>query len=293
MRHLLNKGITMKERARIASVFGTMAVTVTTLGAQLPARLPAESAPLRSAARVAAVSHGSWVQGPGDYTVTICEAGCTINGPRGTSIIMTIEAWGAGGGGGGGQRDATGRKSGTNGGGGGGGGGYTPSTTGNGNIVVPASGTLVLHVHVGAGGASGNNAAGGAGGASEVRKGSASGQIVVGALGGTGGGVGFNSQWPSQGGGVGGAGGGASPGGAGNTIVGQAGGVGALVNTCNGGGGGNGGIGGGPGAINSGGAGGNGGYYHSVVFPTCTAHGADYGVSVGGVGGSGRVKIVW
>lgn len=273
----------------VVSSIAALAFTGAAL-AQWPVR-PAGVGPLQRAptsdARPVAVTHGTWMQGPGTYTLTVCDSGCVINGAPGTTINLAIETWGAGGGGGGGQYNRGAAKHGTSGGGGGGGGAYTPTTKA---VIVPASGsTTAYQVTVGAGGTPGTAGpavpTGGTGGASEIRL---NGQIVAGATGGAGGKPGVE-LW---GGGQGGAGGIASAGGQGVTAAGHPGGVGATVNTCNGGGGGAGGIGSGPGAINNGGAGGHGGYYHNVL-QLCTAQSSMNGLSAGAAGGNGRVKITW
>ena len=233
-------------------------------------------------------THGTWTQGAGVATFTVCAYGtpCNINGAPGASVTITVEAWGAGGGGGGGNQDfnnGTSKNSyGGPGGGGGGGGGYGKKTI---TTTVPTSGALTLNVSVGAGGAAGvaaelySQGLGGIGGFSEVNSG---GTIVVKATGGAGG------QGGSQGS-VGGAGGSGTV----NNLGGGVGGNGAIVTTCNGGAGGGGGVGGGPGAITNGGDGGHGGYLHSVVLPTCTAHGLNYELTSGQAGKNGFVKIVW
>lgn len=273
----------------VLSLAATLAFTGAAL-AQLPVRPPGvgaiEKAPT-SGARHVAVTHGTWMQGPGTYTLTVCESGCIINGAPGTTINMAIETWGAGGGGGGGQYNLGTEKHGTSGGGGGGGGAYTPTTLA---VIVPASGTTTgYQVMVGAGGTHGpvgpGFPGGGTGGASEIRL---NGQIVAGATGGAGGNIGLDLF----GGGDGGVGGIASAGGQGVTDAGHPGGEGATVNTCNGGGGGAGGVGSGPGAINNGGVGGHGGYYHNIG-QLCTAASSLNGLSAGAAGGNGRVKITW
>lgn len=240
--------------------------------AQQPIRVPgAVAAPAGQlqARRVAAVTHGTWTQTtPANYTVTICDAGCTINGPAGTSIDIVSELWGAGGGGGKGDNALSA-------GGGGGGGAYSKRVT---PITVPQGGVvLTWQVTVGAGGIGemwAQNAAQ-AGGTSKINP--------VGALA-SGGAPGTSA---STVGGVGGAGG------ATGLIKGQAGGPGANPETCNGGAGGAGGAGAGPATGNNGGKGGNGGYYHHVAFPTCTAHGQGYGRTPGSPGGNGRVTLTW
>ena len=266
----------------VLSIAATLAYTGAALAQKLPVHPPGagalQMAPTTGAQKYVAVTHGTWMQGPGTYAVTVCASGCIITGAPGTTINLAIEAWGAGGGGGGGQEALTG-PNGTSGGGGGGGGGYTPGWTA---VIVPASGTTTTYqVVVGIGGTPGYS--GGSGGVSEVRR--VGGQIVVGATGGARGGVGTVF------GGNGGAGGINSAGGQGNTVS-HSGSVGASVTTCNGGGGGAGGAGSGPGAINNGGNGGHGGYYNKLL-DGCTSKGSMFGLSAGSAGANGRVKIVW
>lgn len=249
------------------------------------------------------VPHGSWTQGPGTYTFNICASGtsgalCNINGAPGQSITITMETWGAGGGGGGGEWTRTvslGNKYGGSGAGGGGGGGYAKKTIA---VVVPTSGALVVYyVKVGAAGASGQLSGlvsvinGGSGGLTEARLNNASGTLVLQASGGNGGITGNNHIT----GPVGGAGG--------NGLIGEPwagapGFIGGVANTCNGQAGGLGGAGAGPGRtgpgyINDGGNGGHGGYYKSIVNPTCLAHDLYWGKTPGDAGGNGKVHFVW
>jgi len=222
--------------------------------------------------------HGSWTQGPGTYTVTVCAppATCTIPGTAGQSIEITFEVWGGGGGGGAGGPAYSGAPEDTqggNGGGGGGGGGYGKTTI---TTTVPTAGTTAFHVNVGTGGAGGS-----VGGFSEVRSGSSGGTVVVKATGGAGGHSGDGH-------------GGASGIGTLNNWAGLSGGNGSVVSGCNGGAGGAGGVGGGPGAINNGGDGGHGGYLHIIEWwATCTAQSMDGGLTSGAAGMNGLVKITW
>ena len=255
----------------------------------LSAAVPLETL---NAIALSTVNHGSWTQGPGVYTFTICSAiTCNINGTPGQSIPVTIEAWGAGGGGGGGRSNYD--MHGGSGGGGGGGGGYGKTTI---TTTVPSSGMVVLSIIVGNGGGPGpvlsSQGPGLAGGFSDVRFNNSTGALVLKATGGTGGGPG--SPGASHSGGT--------PGGGGtgtiNNWAGGAGGTGAVVSGCNGGGGGLGGPGGGPGRmgpgyINDGGNGGHGGYLRSLTFPTCIAASDNYGLTPGVVGGNGKVTLVW
>ncbi|MBK9333993.1 MAG: hypothetical protein IPM96_16700 [Ignavibacteria bacterium] len=83
-----------------------------------------------------------------------------------------------------------------------------------------------------------------------------------------------------------------------NSWSGLTGGPGEIVSNCSGGAGGLGGPGGGPGRtgpgyFNDGGNGGHGGYYHSLIFPTCTNASQDYELSPGTRGGNGRVVFTW
>ncbi len=244
-----------------------------------------------NAIELATINHGSWTQGPGVYTFTVCAATtCNINGTPGQSVPVTIEAWGGGGGGGGGRPHHD--LHGGTGGGAGGGGGYGKTTIA---ATVPSSGMVVLSIVVGNGGgpgATGSAVAGGLdGGFSDVRFYSSAGALVLKATGGFGGKK--QHQNASTGGapGVGGTG-------TVNNWAGGAGGTGAVVSGCNGGGGGLGGPGGGPGRtgpgyVNDGGNGGHGGYFRSLTFPTCLAASDNYGMTPGVVGGNGRVTLVW
>lgn len=261
----------------VLSIGATLACTGAAL-AQLPVHPFAgavQMAPANVAKKNVAVTHGTWMQGPGAYVVTVCESGCTINGAPATTIMLTIETWGAGGGGGGGQPQFSG-KYGTTGGGGGGGGGYLSRLW---PVTVSASGaTTTILVLVGAGGASGAS-----GGATEVKFGT---QLLVGIAGGASGFVG---------GAIFGHGGNGGSGGVPDTpihAVSYPGSDGKYNSNCNGGAGGTGGTGSGPSAINPGGNGGHGGYYNNV-FQFCTSKGSMFGLSAGTAGANGRVKIVW
>jgi hypothetical protein len=238
------------------------------------------------------VTHGSWTQGYGTYSFTVCATGttgtpCNINGAPGQSIPITIETWGGGGGGGGGETGNT--CCGGAGGGGGGGGGYAKTTI---TAVVPST-YFVFVGHGGQGGA-GGVVNGVYGQHTDVRLGNNLNGLLV--LAAEGGGGGAHAQG-NMGGGT------SMPGGVGgkgtiNNWAGTAGYNGGSGSTCNGHAGGLGGAGGGPGRtgpgyINDGGNGGHGGYYHHVVSPTCTAHGQDYELSDGITGGNGKVTFVW
>ena len=233
--------------------------------------------------------HGSWIQGPGDYSFNIGAYGTTaeIQACPGKSIPLTIEVWGAGGGGGSGHAGVGG--CGGHGCGGGGGGGYAKTTI---NVIVPTTPGVVkkLYVHVGSGGIGGAlyKNSGGMGGVSNVKE-QYNVYYTISASGGLG------AQYANFYGSLGGAGGSGSI----NNWSGSSGTNGAIVNAgCNGGAGGLGGAGGGPGRtgpgyFNDGGNGGHGGYLHNLINPTCTEHGQDYLLSAGAAGGNGRVKISW
>lgn len=236
--------------------------------------------------------HGSWVQGPGDYSFKIGAFGTSaeINGCPGLTIPITIEVWGAGGGGGSGGRSIDGFDgSGGNGGGGGGGGGYASMTM---NVVVPvtAGALKILYIHVGSGGIAGalDYNSGGTGGESNVKE-QYNVYYAISANGGHGGQLAGNTYS------LGGSGGSGSI----NNWSGSSGTNGGIVSDgCNGGAGGLGGAGGGPGRtgptyFNEGGNGGHGGYLHHLINPTCTEHGQDFLLSPGAAGGNGRVKISW
>lgn len=276
----------MNSRALVLSIAGAQLVAGMSLQAQQPRQLPPGAA--RPAVMVVQPTTGTWVRGPGTYTVTVCDDGCTIVGPSGKAVDVTVEAWAGGGGGAAGTQW-------TRAGGGGGGGAYATTKT---SVTVPHNGTLTLQVIVGAGGSPGlmlygvSSQSGQSGGTSKVT--SALGGMVE-ASGGRGGGVGSVTS--------GGAGGltplgfGTGP----NMRAGQVGGAGADPDTCNGGGGGGGGMGGGPEAltngglaINNGGNGGHGSYQHRIIpGKSCTAHGTGYGRTDGFAGGNGRIKISW
>lgn len=243
-------------------------------------------------------STGTWSQGPGSYVLTVCAfpATCTITGVGGQQIAIKLEVWSGGGGGGAGGPAGSNNSAptGGSGGGGGGSGGYStrPYTA-----TIPTTGTIGLHVRVGAGGAGGVLAGGFAqhqgqsGELSEIRTGSALGAVVIHASGGAGGRDGgfANTGYPGTGG-VAGAGSEHNPG---TWVVGRTGVTGAVVQGCNGGAGGPGGDGGGPGNINNGGGGGHGGYYRKLALPTCTAKGHNFGLTPGAAGAGGRVTLTW
>jgi len=242
------------------------------------------------------VPHGSWTQGPGTYSFTVGAFGTTanINGCPGQSIPITMELWGAGGAGGDGEEGGSPLDFGGNGGGGGGGGGYAKTTI---TATVPSTGTRLYYVGVGPGGVAGASLHDGInhrdGVTSQVMLGNTS-TMVLEARGGLEGKAGAHSGIPS----IAWSGGGAGGSGTINNWSGQPGYNGAIVTGCNGGAGGLGGAGGGPGRtgpgyFNDGGNGGHGGYFHSLTFPTCTAHGQNYLLSPGTAGGNGKVVFTW
>ncbi len=100
--HFLDNWIAMNAHTLATSIAGILTFTCTSLGAQpfpLPAsaqHLGVKKVPILS---VTPVIPGSWTRGPGTYTVTICDAGCTITAPADKRLDLTVETWGAGGGG--------------------------------------------------------------------------------------------------------------------------------------------------------------------------------------------------
>ncbi len=232
-------------------------------------------------------AHGTWSQGPGTYSFTVCAYGtpCNINDIPGRSISILMKVWGGGGGGGGGKSASS---SGGSGAGGGGGAGYGNTTL---IVGVPSSGTHTYYVRVGSGGVGGQIASNGVSGEfSEIRLNSSGGAIVLKGNGGSGGNAGNSLNGGSGGEGSTDYAGGSSIYGITYGSSGSSGDTGS--DDCHGGDGGGGGFPGAQGA-GHGGSGGHGGYMHHLVFPSCTEQSQNNGLTPGVAGENGKVTMSW
>lgn len=222
--------------------------------------------------------HGTWLKGPGTYTLTICAIGfnCDIEGNPGGTINLRIDIGGGGGAGGDGVTNylLNGEAVGAGSGGRGGDAGANNSTLRV--LNVPANGSRqTLQIVVGAGGRGENYYNHGKGGMSEIKL---DGTPVVSAEGGVSGDPNvqhlINVSTPAIYG---------HPGGGPVGCVGGIGGAGGVDAW---------GIFG-----NNGGNGGHGGYFHKVrIIPpvmNCTAQSSGNGWTSGSAGANGGAKIVW